>query len=354
MNTSEKVLNGIKQALTEGKATVKLSKEKAEQDVNEASQLTGSGLDKGGRTYFDDAFAALRLANPFRGWAREVTYTGSAAQFVAKTGNVLNQTGSNNPWGYTFTPNDGTPGISTSIWQLPTRNISAQLPLRTALLSDINYIDETIVSDLVLEFSQAEASSMALNVDQAGSTTYTTGATNGLRGLITYPGSTSAASYGSSGTAITNGLHTVIYEAFSPTAPTYEDLVNTLNKLPPQYWYLPSTAWMMHPSLIAKLRLMTATGGLPLLLEVGDKDGGSMLYLFGIPVIPNSYFQTAGAGAFMGTLACWDQFMTIADNEEMTLKRYDQTKPGFVTLYAEKRVVSTVRNPTAGVFIYAS
>jgi hypothetical protein len=46
--------------------------------------------------------------------------------------------------------------------------------------------------------------------------------------------------------------------------------------------------------------------------------------------------------------------MTIADNEEMTLKRYDQTKPGFVTLYAEKRVVSTVRNPSAGVFIYAS
>ena len=84
MNTSEKVLNGIKQALTEGKATVKLSKEKAEQDVNEASQLTGSGLNKGGRTYFDDAFAALRLANPFRGWAREVTFTGSAAQFVAK------------------------------------------------------------------------------------------------------------------------------------------------------------------------------------------------------------------------------------------------------------------------------
>ena len=354
MNTSEKVLNGIKQALTEGKATVKLSKEKAEQDVNEASQLTGSGLDKGGRTYFDDAFAALRLANPFRGWAREVTFSGSAAQFVAKTGNVLNQTGSNNPWGYTFTPNDGTPGIATSIWQLPTRNLSAQLPLRTALLSDINYIDETIVSDLVLEFSQAEASAMALNVDQAGSATYNTGATNGVRGLITYPGSTTAASYGSSGTAITNGLHTILYEAFSHTAPTYDDLVNTLNLLPAQYWYLPSTAWMMHPALISQLRKLKDTAGLPLLLEVGDADGGAAVFLFGIPVIPNPYFQAPDTNALMGTLACWDQFMTIADNEEMTLKRYDQTQPGYVTLYAEKRVVSTVRNPFAGVFIYAS
>jgi len=353
MNTSERILNGIKQALTEGKAKVNLVKEKA-LDVNETNQLTGSGLDKGGRTYFDDAFAALRLANPFRGWAREVTFTGSAAQFVAKTGNVLNQTGTNNPWGYTFASNDGTPGIATNIWQLPTRNLSAQLPLRTALLSDINNIDETVVSDLILEFSQAEALAMALNVDQAGSTTYNTGATNGVRGLITYPGSTSAASYGSSGTAITNGLHTVLYEAFSHTAPTYDDLVNTLNLLPAQYWYLPSTAWMMHPALISQLRKLKDTAGLPLLLEVGDADGGAAVFLFGIPVIPNSYFQAPATDALMGTLACWDQFMTIADNEEISLQRYDQTQPGYITLYAEKRVVSTVRNPFAGVFIYGS
>ena len=195
---------------------------------------------------------------------------------------------------------------------------------------------------------------MTLNVDQAGSTTYNTGATNGVRGLITYPGSTSAASYGSSGTAITNGLHTVLYEAFSHTAPTYDDLVNTLNLLPAQYWYLPSTAWMMHPALISQLRKLKDTAGLPLLLEVGDADGGAAVFLFGIPVIPNPYFQAPDTNALMGTLACWDQFMTIADNEEISLQRYDQTQPGYITLYAEKRVVSTVRNPFAGVFIYGS
>jgi hypothetical protein len=64
MNTSERILNGIKQALTEGEAKVNLVQEKAQVDVNETNQLTGSGLDKGGRTYFDDAFAALRYANP--------------------------------------------------------------------------------------------------------------------------------------------------------------------------------------------------------------------------------------------------------------------------------------------------
>ena len=53
----------------------------------------------------------------------------------------------------------------------------------------------------------------------------------------------------------------------------------------------------------------------------------------------------------MGVLADWDEFLTIADAEEMNIKRFDQTQPGTVTLYAEKRLVSTVRNPFAGVYM---
>ena len=352
MNTSERILKGIKQALTEGEAKVKLVKEQAQQDVNEASSLTGSGLDKGGRTYFDDSFAALRYANPFRQGSRQVTFTGSAAQFVAKTGNVLNATGSNNPWGYTFTSNDGEPGISTTIWQLPTRVLSAQLPLRTALLSDINNIDAAIVNDLILEFSANEALSMALNNDQTGSTSYTTGATNGLRGLAYYNVSNSTASYGTSGTAITNGIHTVLKEDFPFAAVTYDDMVNVVSKLPGQYWSLPTTAWHLHPDLITQLRkLKGSTGGTPMFTEVGTDDGGALAFMFGFPVIPNPYLQTPSAGSLSGILANWDQFLTIADNEEMSIKRYDQTAPGFITLYAEKRLASTIRNPFAGVFL---
>jgi hypothetical protein len=48
-------------------------------------------------------------------------------------------------------------------------------------------------------------------------------------------------------------------------------------------------------------------------------------------------------------LADWSRFLTIADNEEMTIKRFDQTSPGFVTLWAEKRMVSTIRDVFAGV-----
>jgi len=352
MNTSERILNGIKQALTEGEAKVNLFEEKA-QDVNEASNLTGSGLDIGGRTYFDDAFAALRYANPFRMGSRQIKSTNtSATQFVAKTGNAANST---NPWLYAVNPNSGSPNIATSIWQLPTRVISAQLPIRTAVMSDINGIDEAIVKDLILEFSQLEAESMATNNDQAGSTTTATGGTNGLRGLGVYGASTSAASYGTSGTAITNGIHTVLYEAFTASAITYDDIVNAASLLPGQYWSLPTTAWHLHPALISQLRkLKGSTGGQPMFIEAGDEDGGALAYLFGFPVIPNPYLAAPASGSLSGVLANWDQFYTIADAEEMSIKRFDQTAPGFVTLYAEKRLASTIRNPFAGVFLYGA
>jgi HK97 family phage major capsid protein len=48
-------------------------------------------------------------------------------------------------------------------------------------------------------------------------------------------------------------------------------------------------------------------------------------------------------------LANWDRFLTIADVEEMEIQVYEQTAPGFLTLYAEKRLATTVRDPFAGV-----
>jgi HK97 family phage major capsid protein len=348
MNTTERIYNGIKQALTEGEAKVKLFEEAKE--VEEASALTGSGLNIGGRTFFDDSFAALRYANPFRIGSRQIISTStSAAQFVAKTGNAANST---NPWLYAVTPDSGSPNIATSFWQLPTRVIAAQLPIRSAVLDDINYLEETVVQDLMLEFSQLEAASMALNNDQAGSVTTSTGGTNGLRGLAYYNESTSAAAYGSSGNAITDGIHTVLKEEFPNAAITYDDIVNTANLLPSQYWALPTTAWHLHPALIAQLRkLKGSTGGQPMFIETGTEDGGSIVHLFGFPVIANPYLETPAVGSLSGVLANWDRFLTIADAEEMIIKRFDQTQPGTVTLYAEKRLASSIRDPFAGVYL---
>jgi HK97 family phage major capsid protein len=333
MTITEKILAGIKQAITEG-GTVNI-------DLKEASAITGSGSGVGGRAVFDDAFAALRYANPFRMGSRIVPVAGSDMQFVAKTGNATNQT---NPWGYPVQNNVGTPNTNTSIWQLPVRVVTAQLPIRSAVMSDVNGLESTIVEDLALEFAQVEGASMAVNSDQAGSTTTATGATSGLRGLDMYV-SASASAYGTSGTAITNGIHSIATVAQTGGGVVYNNIVDVVNAFPSQYWAMPGNAWHISPAMIDSLRSLKDSQGLPLFLEVGDEDGAAVGRMFGFPVIPNPYLSSA----FPIYLANWPRFLTIGDTEQMSIQMMDQTTPGFVTLYAEKRVVSSVRDPFAGV-----
>lgn len=334
MSAAQKILEGIKQAFTENtKVTI---------DLREASGITGSGLNVGGRIHFDDAFATLRYANPFRMGSRVIpSPDSSAVQFVAKTGNATNST---NPWGYTFTPDSGSPNIATNTWLLPTRVVTAQLPIRTAVLDDINGIDMALVEDLMLEFSQQEGLSMARNNDQAGSTTTSTGGTSGLRGLNMYL--SGSAAYGTSGTAITNGIHTLATTSFGGTTPTYNKIVDIANSLPAQYWSLPTTAWHMTPTMIQTLRELKDTAGMPLFIDIGEpNEAGAVGSIFGWAVVPNPYLTSD----FPIYLANWNRFLTIADVEEMDVQMFEQTAPGFMTIYAEKRVVSTVRDPFAGV-----
>jgi HK97 family phage major capsid protein len=347
------ILEAVQTALKDGEATVNLNET--------GSALTGSGSGVGGRVIYDDAFASLRQNNPIRNaGARIITTIGSDEAFVAKTGNITNvQQGSTyNPWGYPINNNNahGATGIATTYWQIPVRDLNAVVPVRTAVMGDINNINESIVGDIMLEFAQQEALSMMLNNDQAGSTTYNYGATLGLRGLNSYAGSTSAASFGSNGSAITNGLHTVLQVAQgSAGAVTYNDLANLYAALPSQYLADTTTCWMMHPTTIKNLReLVTTTSGVPYFIEVGDDDGGAVIYIFGKCVIPNPYMQVAGAGNYPVYFAAWSQFVTIADNELMSIKAFEQTNPGFITLFCEKRVVSTIRDVFAGVRLYHS
>lgn len=333
MTINEKILNGIKQAITEGgEVTI---------DLKEASAITGSGSGVGGNVVFDDAFAALRQANPLRQGSRQITVNGSDAQFVAKVGNAADAT---NPWGYEFTPNTGSPDVDTVIWQLPVRVLVAQLPIRTAVLSDVNSLDSAIVDDLALEFAQLEGQSMVLNDDQSGTSTTSTGGEMGLRGLDSYlSGSTS--DYGTSGVSITDGIHTIATVSFGGVTVTYDKMVAIAAALPAQYWSLPGTAWHISPEMILTLRELKDDQGMPLFLEIGDSDGAAVGRVFGFPVVPNPYLSSD----FPIYLANWGQFLTIGDTETMTVKLYEQTQPGYVTMYAEKRMVSTVRNPFAGV-----
>jgi HK97 family phage major capsid protein len=102
--------------------------------------------------------------------------------------------------------------------------------------------------------------------------------------------------------------------------------------------------------MIQTLRQLKDSQGLPLFLEIGDADGAAVGRVFGWPVIPNPYLSDA----FPIYLANWNRFLTIGDTEQMSVQMFEQTQAGFVTMYAEKRMVSTVRDPFAGVRMSAA
>jgi HK97 family phage major capsid protein len=335
--------------------------------MQEASQLTAGGDGKGGRTAYDPVFVALRLYNPLRGVSRTVATEGSSYQFRVKTGNAGAQ------WGYAI-QNNGTPTTeNTSIWQIVLKDINVQFPIRTAALDDIDGLEANVVDDMLAEFAQSEALSMIINNDQTGTgTTVTTGGADGLRGLDQYGGAnatytggtTSVSSFGSSGTGSTSGLHNLAtYDQITTNGfgtannVQFQDLVNMVYALPQQYW-TPNAKWMINPVMLAAIRGLKDDNGTPVFERMHPAaEDGIVGKLLGFDVVVNTYVDTpTAAGAAAGTtakypmyFADWSRYHTIIDRLNMVMRRYDQTLPGFITFFGEKRLATSIRDPFAGV-----
>lgn len=335
--------------------------------LNEASQLTAGGDGKGGRTAYDPVFVALRLYNPMRGLSRTVATDGSSYQFRVKTGNAGAQ------WGYGIQDN-GTPTTeNTSIWQLVLKDINVQFPIRTAALDDIDGLEANVVDDMLAEFSQAEGQSMISNNDQTGTgSTVTTGGADGLRGLDQYGGAnstytggtTSTAAFGTSGTSSTSGLHSLAtYDQLttngfgSTNNVTFQDLVNMVYALPQQYW-TPTAKWMINPVMLAAIRGLKDNNGTPIFERMHPAaEPGIVGQLLGFDVVVNKYVDNpTSAGGSAGTTALyplwfcdWQRYHTIIDRLNMIMRRYDQTLPGYITFFGEKRLATSVRDPFSGV-----
>ena len=335
----------------------------------EASALTAGGNNQGGRTGYDPVFVALRLANPMRGISRTVATDGSSYQFRVKTGNA------GAAWGYTIQNNGATTTEDTSIWQLVLQDLNVQFPIRTAALDDIDGLEANVVDDMLVEFAQSEALSMVQNNDQAaqsGSNPY--GGTNGLRGLDQYAGAnatyaggtTSTPAFGTSGTGSSTGLHSLAtYDQLTSNVNTvganaiqYKDVINLIYALPQQYWTT-SAKFMVNPVLAQAIRGLQDTNGRPIFnsVESLNPDGiiGQML---GFDVVMNKYLDnpsqatTGSAGTsslYPMYFADWSRFHTIVDRLNMVMRRYDQTLPGYITFFGEKRLATSVRDPNAGV-----
>lgn len=335
--------------------------------LNEASQLTAGGDGKGGRTAYDPVFVALRLYNPMRGLSRTVATDGSSYQFRVKTGNAGAQ------WGYGIQDN-GTPTTeNTSIWQLVLKDINVQFPIRTAALDDIDGLEANVVDDMLAEFSQAEGQSMISNNDQTGTgSTVTTGGADGLRGLDQYGGAnatytggtTSVSAFGTSGTSSTSGLHSLAtYDQLttngfgSTNNVTFQDLVNMVYALPQQYW-TPTAKWMINPVMLSAIRGLKDNNGTPIFERMHPAaEPGIVGQLLGFDVVVNKYVDNpTSAGGSAGTTSLyplwfcdWQRYHTIIDRLNMIMRRYDQTLPGYITFFGEKRLATSVRDPFSGV-----
>lgn len=333
--------------------------------MNEASALTGGGNGIGGRTGYDPVFAAMRLANPMRGLSRTVVTDGSSYQFRSKTGNA------GATWGYTVQNNGGATTQDMNIWQLVLQDLNVQFPVRTAALDDIDGLEGTIVDDMLMEFAQAEAQSMIQNSDQTNSPN-TYGGTSGLRGLDQYPGAnatytggtTSAAAYGTSGTGSTTGLHSIAtYDQTTSNVNTvganaivYKDVINLCYALPQQYW-TPNARFMVNPVLAQAIRGLQDNNGRPIFNSMESLNPDGIIgQLLGFDVVMNKYLDnpsqpttgSAGTTSFYPMyFGDWQSGHTIIDRMDMVMRRYDQTLPGSITFYGEKRVATSIRDPNA-------
>ena len=334
----------------------------------EASALTGGGDGKGGRTAYDPVFVALRLNNPLRGITRTVATDGSSYQFRVKTGNA------GAAWGYGIQNNGAATTENTSIWQLVLQDLNVQFPIRTAALDDIDGLEANVVDDMLAEFAQAEALSMIQNNDQ-GSTSLPYGGSNGLRGLNQYAGAagtyaggqTTTAAFGTSGTGSTSGLHSLAtYDqltsntnSVTTNSVSYKDVINFLYALPQQYW-TPDAKIMVNPFMLAAIRGLTDSNGTPVFERMSPLEStpGIVGRMAGFDVVVNKYLDTpnqttvASAGTtslYPMYFADWSRFHTTVDRLNMVMRRYDQTLPGYITFFGEKRLATSVRDPFAGV-----
>ena len=328
----------------------------------------GGGYNVGGRTAYDPVFHKMRLMNPLRGVSRNVTTDGSVYQFRAKTGNAGAQ------WGYAIQNNGAPTTENTNIWQLVLQDINVQLPIRTAALDDIDGLESNVVDDMLLEFSQQEGIAMIQNNDQASPTGNATGGSNGIRGLNQYGngksgyagGSTSTAAFGSSGTASTDGLATIAtYDQLTTNAntvnannTTFDDVITFLHSLPQEYW-TPDAKIIINPFMLAQIRGLKDSNGTPIFDRMTPLiTDGIVGQIAGFDVVVNKYLDTPyqSTTGDAGTTSLypmyfgqWSRFHTIVDRLNMVLRRYDQTLPGFITFFGEKRLATSVVDPFSAI-----
>ena len=109
--------------------------------------------------------------------------------------------------------------------------------------------------------------------------------------------------------------------------------------------------------MLNAIRALRDTNGAPIFnRNEGLSVEGIVGQLLGFDVVVNKYVDnpsqaTTGSA---GTNSLYPMFFgdftrghTIIDRLNMIMRRYDQTAPGFITFFGEKRLATSVRDPNA-------
>ena len=164
---------------------------------------------------------------------------------------------------------------------------------------------------------------------------------------------------GTSGTGATAGLHSIAtYDQLTTNGyagtsqMVFADLINFLHSLPQQYWSN-GNKFMVSPMMLAAIRGMVDDNKTPVFerMAPGVSDGivGKIL---GYDVVVNNYVDSPYSVGTVGTTSKypmyfgnWQKGHTIVDRLNMVLRRYDQTQPGYINFYGEKRLSCSAVDP---------
>jgi len=106
--------------------------------------------------------------------------------------------------------------------------------------------------------------------------------------------------------------------------------------------------------MLAGIRGLTDLQGRPIYVDGLSREDGIVGTLLGFDVVVNKYLDVPFLDTAAGTdslypmyFGDWDRCHAIVDRLNMVLRRYDQTLPGSITFYGEKRLCTSVVNPFA-------
>ena len=104
--------------------------------------------------------------------------------------------------------------------------------------------------------------------------------------------------------------------------------------------------------MLSAIRGLVDDNGRPIYVDGLARNDGIVGTLLGFDVVVNAYLSTPcsttqAVDQYPMYFGDWSRGHTIVDRLSMIMRRYDQTQPGYINYYGEKRLACSVVDPFA-------